>query len=232
MRRVTGKLVAVMQPYFFPYGGYFSLMRRVDHFVFFDCVQFPRRGWVHRNKVPGPGSAGEEWLTLPLAAQPREVRICDLEFADNGPALLAQRLSRYGWLGRAEGKAAANIRRILLEIGPCVRPRDLIVQSAKTCAAEISATCTFSLSSELNINPALRAQDRIIEILRRIGATGYVNLSGGRALYDGSSFRRAGLELSFMRPYQGSFASLLPRLCLEDRSIVAAEVASNAVSEP
>ena len=71
------KRVAVMQPYFFPYAGYFRLFAAVDEFVIFDCVQFPRRGRVHRCEVPRSG-AGREWLTLPLARQPRDVLIRSL----------------------------------------------------------------------------------------------------------------------------------------------------------
>jgi len=72
--------VAVMQPYFFPYAGYFRLFTHVDEFVIFDCVQFPRRGRVHRCEfVAANGTL--EWLTLPLARQSRDVLIRDLEFA-------------------------------------------------------------------------------------------------------------------------------------------------------
>ena len=88
-----GKRVAVMQPYFFPYAGYFRLLDVVDHFVVFDCVQFPRRGRVHRTQVPGP-TGGVEWLTLPLASMPREVLIRDLAFAPAARARLDDRLSR------------------------------------------------------------------------------------------------------------------------------------------
>jgi hypothetical protein len=40
-----------MQPYFVPYAGYFRLFAASDLFVIYDCVQFPRRGWVHRNRL-------------------------------------------------------------------------------------------------------------------------------------------------------------------------------------
>src|SRR5215216_742373 len=77
--------IAVMQPYFFPYLGHFRLLSSVDIFVHFDCVQFPRRGYVHRNQMPKYPPAGTEqqkyWLTLPLAAQAQDVRIADLAFA-------------------------------------------------------------------------------------------------------------------------------------------------------
>ena len=57
--------VAVMQPYFIPYAGYFRLFAASDLFVIYDCVQFPRRGWVHRNRLLDR-SGKLRWLTLPL----------------------------------------------------------------------------------------------------------------------------------------------------------------------
>src|SRR5260370_23913658 len=68
-----------MQPYFTPYGGYFRLFAASDLFVIYDCVQFPQRGWVHRNRLVD--RAGKErWLTLPLAKAPQSVLIADLRF--------------------------------------------------------------------------------------------------------------------------------------------------------
>ena len=79
--------VAVMQPYFLPYAGYFRLFAAADRVALFDCVQFPRRGWVHRNRLPN--AAGDAaWLTLPLQQAAVEARISDLRFRGrrSGPA--------------------------------------------------------------------------------------------------------------------------------------------------
>ena len=68
--------VAVMQPMWAPYAGYFRLFVAADVFVYFDDVQFPRRGWVHRYKQDG------KWVTLPVAKAPRDTRICDMKLRD------------------------------------------------------------------------------------------------------------------------------------------------------
>src|SRR5438067_13363723 len=101
--------IAVMQPYFFPYAGYFRLLQAADRFVLLDCVQFPRRGRVHRTEVPGPAGA-VEWLTLPLARQPRDVLIRELRFAPDARAVLDRRLARYSWLPEASGIPADRRR--------------------------------------------------------------------------------------------------------------------------
>src|SRR5215207_8721062 len=88
-----GFTVAIMQPYFIPYAGYFRLFAASDLFVIYDCVQFPRRGWVHRNRLPD-ATGQESWLTLPLAKAPRDVRIRDLRFSADADQILADRMRR------------------------------------------------------------------------------------------------------------------------------------------
>ena len=66
--QTTLKGVALMQPYFFPYAGYFRLFAAVDTFIIYDCVQFPRRGRVHRVEVPGPD--GNAHVADPAARLP------------------------------------------------------------------------------------------------------------------------------------------------------------------
>src|SRR5215468_11415162 len=86
--------VAIMQPYFIPYTGYFRLLSASDLFVIYDCVQFPRRGWVHRNPLVDEAGV-ERWLTLPLEKASREILIRDLRFVKDAAELLEQRLRSF-----------------------------------------------------------------------------------------------------------------------------------------
>src|SRR3990167_6427798 len=76
---VMKKAVAIMQPYFVPYLGYFRLFSQTDLFVIYDCVQFPRRGYVHRNQVPDQNGT-PQWLTLPLEKCDQKTAILDLQW--------------------------------------------------------------------------------------------------------------------------------------------------------
>jgi len=219
------QIVAVMQPYFYPYAGYFSLVHAVDHFVLFDCVQFPRRGWVHRNRVPGPGGP-EEWFTLPLARQPREVRIRDLAFATDAGERLRIMVDRYPWLGGANDRAEAI--RVQLLSAPDGSPAEFLAASIKLCASVLGMKPSFSFSSNLGLGTELKGQDRVMAAVRAVGGTRYVNPSGGRVLYDRESFARNGLELAFLDPYRGPAWSMLHRLCTEAPSDLAKEIAENA----
>src|SRR5712664_3774556 len=92
--------VAVMQPYFVPYAGYYRLFTAADIFVAFDCVQFPRRGWVHRNQFPvAPGVT--DWLTLPIQKCDRSTRIADLVFVPDAAAQLDLRVQHFPILRNA-----------------------------------------------------------------------------------------------------------------------------------
>lgn len=209
----TGLGVAVMQPYFFPYAGYYRLLAAADRFVILDCVQFPRRGRVHRCEVPGPSGA-REWLTLPLAHQPREVTIRDLAFAPGADAVFAQRLARHRWADAAlratpgtTGAALAGVLRI--RAGSVA---DHLHAQLDLTARLLGLQPRILRSSALDVPVGLRGQDRIIAIARAAGASVYVNAPGGRALYDPAAFARAGMRLTFLPPWQGDAFGVLPDL--------------------
>ena len=97
---MTPLTIAIMQPYFLPYTGYFRLFAASDLFVIYDCVQFPKGGWVHRNRLLDNAGV-ERWLTLPLKKAPHDVLIRDLQFAPNADQLLADRLRRFPLVAKA-----------------------------------------------------------------------------------------------------------------------------------
>jgi hypothetical protein len=222
------KRIAVMQPYFFPYAGYFRLLQTVDHFVVFDCVQFPRRGWVHRTRVPGP--AGRiEWLTLPLAAMPRQVLIRDLAFAADARARFDERLRRHSWLAKGEGAAADRLRGHLY--GPLDSVIGYLITGLELVADILGLAARITRSSDLGLDPRLRAQDRVIAAVRAVGGTHYVNAPGGHRLYDAAAFAEAGLVLSFLAPYGGRYPYLLPALASQPPATIRDDIRTSSALE-
>lgn len=201
--------VAVMQPYFFPYGGYFGLFVAAETFIIYDDVQFVRRGRVHRCELPGPTGA-IEWLTLPLARQPRDVLIRDLAFAVDARVSFDLRLARFHWLNTARGPLAEGLRAHLF--GPLSGVLNYLEEGLKLVAEGLRLPVRFLRSSSFPLDPDLRGQARVIELAKAAGARTYVNLSGGRSLYDSRTFADHGLELRFLSPYSGSLRYLLPAL--------------------
>src|SRR5688500_16250036 len=177
--------VAVMQPYFYPYAGYFRLFAAADCFVVLDCVQFNRRGRVHRTQLPdGRGDIG--WLTLPLARQPREVSIRDLAFAPGARAELDGRLQRAGWREPGNGPLAERVHAHLH--GPLGSVVDFLEDGLRLVADALGFRPRLLRSSTLDIPRTLKGQARIVEIVRAVGGSDYLNPPGGRHLYDEAAF--------------------------------------------
>lgn len=213
--------VAVMQPYFFPYAGYFRLFTAADTVVMFDCVQFPRRGWVHRNRFALAGG-DLDWLTLPLVKAERSIRIDQLRFPADVAVRLEPAIHRFPVLAHA-----LKTKHPLLQRALDFADSDTAAYLCKM-VTHVAAALGFSKpvvrSSSLDIDPDLRAQDRVLAIVKALGATQYVNPPGGRDLYDHESFSSAGVQLRFLTPYGGSMDSILSRLLTEPNEQIAREI--------
>lgn len=214
-----------MQPYFAPYAGYFRLIEASDVFVVYDCVQFPRRGWVHRNKLPD--ATGEaRWFTLPLAKAPQETAIRAMRFSDD----VSHRMDI----------AARGFPDLADRDHPLVAPlfaaqgnlSDWLAAYLKLTCRELGQDFECVRSSELDLPDDLKGQARIIEIVRRLGGGAYVNSPGGTGLYDAGEFRRAGIELGFLTPYDGDYRSILHRLRNEDASRILDEIRRQSSPQP
>ncbi|WP_226584278.1 WbqC family protein [Acuticoccus sediminis] len=215
--------VAVMQPYFYPYMGYFRLIAAVDLFILFDCVQFPRRGRVHRTEVPDH-AGGRRWLTLPLAHQPRETRIDGLAFADGAGATFAERLAGVPCLAGEGPPAVAEALR-----SPLDRPIDYVERNMRAVAGTLGITTPMVRSSGFAVPEDVRQADRIAAIARQVGATHYLNAPGGRGLYSTGFFAGHGLTLEFLAPYDGPNVMMLQSLWREPPDRLAADAAAVTV---
>jgi hypothetical protein len=200
--------VAIMQPYFAPYAGYFRLFAATELFVIYDCVQFPRRGWVHRNRLPGSDGI-LRWLTLPLDHASREARICDMRFRGDAKRILSDELPRFPSLSRLD----PEIARALLECP--AEAATYLERLLGLCCKRMGIPFRTLRSSSLGIDPSLHGEERIIAIAKALGATRYLNAPGGRALYGAERFAAHGLKLEFLPEYRGSTASILHRMAME-----------------
>jgi hypothetical protein len=211
--------VTIMQPYFIPYAGYFRLFAASDLFVIYDCVQFPRRGWVHRNRLTDERSV-ERWLTLPPEKAPRTLLIRDLRFSPDASEVLAERLRPFCLA--AESHDVQQILATMREVRDS--PVDYLERLLEAVVTYLGLSRRMMRSSALDVPAAMRGQPRILEIARRLGATRYVNAPGGTRLYDHNAFADAGIELGFLDPYPGPSCSILTRLIEETRDSVAEDI--------
>lgn len=217
--------IAIMQPYFLPYAGYFRLLVGVDAFVVADVQQYSRGSWVNRNRLRN--DAGElAWLTLPLRRQPLDTAIRSLRFADHAVARLAHDMRRFEACRRPRETTTDLVAQ--LERCDQVSAPELIVNLLHSVARRLGLTVPILLQSELGLPDDLRGAEHLYTICHHLGAQEYVNSPGGRGLYDAVELRRRGLRLLFLDPYPGDPSSILQRLHELDPGALRAEIVQHS----
>lgn len=217
-----GVRISVMQPYFAPYAGYFRLMCDVDAFVILDQVQFPRGGWVHRNRLRRLDGT-PAWLTLPLARAPLATPIFDLAYGPGKGAWVANSARRFAALHAPSPQVESCLPLIDAAESPC----ESLVRLLGRFAAALGIAPPVVRQSELPLRPGLKGAERIYAICDQLGADRYVNSPGGRDLYDHDAFRRRGLALEFLPDYRGPMDSILQRLHDAPAHDIANEIRAN-----
>lgn len=212
-----GKL-AIMQPYFFPYIGYWQLMHAVDRFVVYDDVHYIKGGWINRNRLLINGEPA--YITAPLHQMSSFKRMCDTTLMPS-PV----------WRDKLVKKIEMTYRKApsFTEVFPVVEKlmrhqtdslSDYLVHQLQTLAAFMGISTEFVISSRCYENDELAGQARILDICKREGARTYVNARGGQALYDADAFHDAGIDLRFIAmhaiPYKQRSAGFVPHLSIID----------------
>jgi hypothetical protein len=221
----VGKTISIMQPYFIPYAGYFRLLVGADVFVIYDCVQFQRRGWTHRN-VLRTANGTTEWLTLPLEKAPQDVLIRDLRFRSGARKDIEAQIPRFPALSASSPRTASLVDAIR---DPSGRPVDYIIDLLRLTTEIMGLPWRVVRSSELGLPSDLRGQDRILAIVKACAGSRYINPPGGRKLYHHADFAEAGIELYFLKDHMGSYDSIVQRLSAEDPIAVAKEIRANTI---
>ena len=216
--------VAIMQPYLFPYLGYFQLIAAVDEFWLLDDVQFIQRGWMHRNRLL---VGGQEWLfTIPINKHPRMDLICNQTFGqaaafalDKLTKTMINSYARAPYISSATYLVSATAERIANTEGPADFTKTTRFGLEQTCAA-LGIDTVIRCTSSLSLDPELTSQARIIAACHAIGAESYVNMIGGKALYDAENFAGADLSLWFLNPvltaYHQGEGTFVPGLSILD----------------
>jgi hypothetical protein len=191
--------LALMQPYLFPYIGYFQLMKAVDTFVVYDDVQYMKGGWINRNRVLLDGK--DHLFTFRVKRDSLDLSINKREFSEsiacNGAKFTALLHNCYR---KAPFYPQVSV---LLEEILAYEERNValfIMNSLRLLCGYLGINCTLLFSSGLEKNSDLKSQDRVIDIVRRMNADQYINAIGGVDLYDKGVFANKCIKLNFIKP--------------------------------
>jgi hypothetical protein len=193
---MEGKKIAIMQPYFLPYLGYFQLIKAVDEFVIYDNIQFTKRGWIHRNRILQNGQP--VYISLPLKKDSDYLNVNQRTLADNyeqqKSKILAKLKGNY-----AKARNFEKIYNLILDILNYRSSNlfDFILNSIKVICDYLQITTPLIKSSNIEIDHNLISTDKVLEICKRLDADIYINPVGGKQLYDKADFKDKNIELIF-----------------------------------
>lgn len=192
---MTMKL-AIMQPYFFPYLGYFQLMAAVDFFLIFDDVHFIKKGWIHRNYILLNQAAHP--FTLPIQKMSQNRLILDHERANPKETVEQQLLLLYHAYHKAPyyAEVMPHLERMLRNEEPNVAR--YLGHQLETIRDYLGLDTVIHYTSSFENEDHLKKEARLLDLCNRFDAHHYINPIGGKALYDDETFERAGVHLEFL----------------------------------
>jgi hypothetical protein len=188
--------VAIMQPYFLPYIGYFQLIHAADCFVVYDNIKYTKKGWINRNRLLKNGTDSTFSLPLQHGSDTLDVRDRSLSPDFNRSKFLNQFRESYR---RAPYFAQVwpVLERIVMDEEASLF--GYIHHSIGQLCAYLGVTTPVVVSSTIDIDHELKSQDKVLAICGALGATRYINAIGGQTLYSGPDFEARGIELRFLQ---------------------------------
>lgn len=207
--------IAIMQPYFIPYIGYYQLIKSVDTFVFCDDVTYIKNGWINRNRILLDGR--DYLFTIQLKHASQNVKINTLEIIDNRMKLLMT--FKHAYKKAPFFKEVEPLLHSIFESEEYNLSR-FIINTNNQITSFLGINTKILISSEIVKNEELKKQDRVIDMCKILEATTYINPIGGTSLYFKTDFANAGINLFFLKPqlkkYKQFNNNFIPSLSILD----------------
>lgn len=192
--------IAIMQPYFMPYLGYFSLIKNTDKFIIFDNVQFIRHGWIERNRILKPEN-GWQYIGVPLKKHHREtiikdIRICNYE---NWRGRIFRQIEHYKKIAPYYLDVVGFLNKTLESDFESITSLNVHLLS-ETCKY-LGIEFNFEIFSEmeLEIDPVKGPGDWALNISKALNVSEYVNLSGGMEIFNLEAFNKEHIKIEFLK---------------------------------
>lgn len=191
--------VGIMQPYFFPYIGYFQLIASVDKFVIYDNIEYSKKGWVNRNRILINGK--DDYITIPILKDSDYLQISErntVNKADKSVQKIINKINTSYCKSTYFEEVFPLIKNIILN------PEQNLFKYLNNSLIEIlkyiEIDTEIVISSGLNINHKLKSKEKVIAICKNLKADQYINPIGGIDLYNKSFFSENSINLNFLKP--------------------------------
>lgn len=191
--------IAVMQPYIFPYIGYFQMVKAVDKFVFYDDVNFIKRGWINRNKILINGK--DNIFSIPLVKASQNISINQTYIKSETFKSWREKFLQTLTFNYKKAPHFKEVNTIINQVlhTECDTISELAIESVISVSKYLELETEFIIASKRFNNKSLERQDRLIDISIKENAAQYINALGGQELYTKESFQEKGIILNFIK---------------------------------
>ena len=190
--------IAIMQPYLFPYIGYFQLINAVDTFVIYDNIEYTKKGWINRNRILSNTEAA--YITLPLKKHSDFALIQEIQLADNHEKKMIKILNKI----EDSYRKAPYFTKVFPILKTILLNKELnlfkyLRFSLGAILSYLEIDTKIIVSSQIDIDHNLKAQEKVLTICEKLQAKIYINPIGGLNLYSKKDFSDKIIELSFLQ---------------------------------
>lgn len=189
--------IAIMQPYFLPYIGYWQLINAVDIFVVYDNIKYTKRGWINRNRYLLNGKSALFSLNLKNDSDFLNINQRYLSNEYKRSKLIAKLKHTYNDAPMAQ-VFFPKIEKIINHADDNLF--DYIYNSIIAICKILNIETKIITSSTVNINHSLKSEEKVISICKAMKASTYINPIGGIELYSKERFEKNKIDLKFIRP--------------------------------
>lgn len=190
-----------MQPYFFPYLGYYGLIANTDRFIFLDEVQFIRHGWIERNRIISIKNE-PMFIKVPLKKHPRSTSIRNISIRneESWRSTIFAQLTHYKRKAPFYGETLSVLDQCFALNTDSIA--ELNAHVLEVTCNYLNIPFSYSIFSKMDLEiEAPRSPDEwALNISKVLRASMYINPPGGVSFFDRSKFERVGIEIKFLEP--------------------------------
>jgi len=190
--------LAIMQPYFMSYIGYFQLINSVDKFIIYDNIQYIKKGWINRNRILVNGK--DQLITLPIKKDSDYLNVVERELSESWGKDKVKMLN----IIKSSYSKAPYFQETFELISKCLNNTEVnlfkfIYDSIVLINDHLEIKTPIVISSTIDANHTLKSQDKVLSLCKEQNADIYINSIGGVELYDKEVFKQNNIELNFIK---------------------------------
>jgi len=190
--------LAIMQPYFMPYIGYFQLINSLEKFVIYDNIQYTKKGWINRNRILSNGK--DKLITIPIKKDSDYLNVVERELSESWgkDKIKMSNVIRSSYFKAPYYQETSEL------ISKCLNNSEVnlfrfIYESIILINDYLEIKTPIVISSTIEADHTLKSQDKVLSICKKQNADVYINSIGGVELYDKEVFKQNNIELNFIK---------------------------------